>query len=765
MVTATPHTEPVPPALSHGGTATTPGRHGLPGGAGSTDGTAGRRPWIFPAVLALLVGLLTVYTPMYMSYDATGLWGDDLATWPSMSPVVYLGILSAILGVLVSRRATTVACLLATWPFLLVPVLGMFVWSWWLALLAIAVAAAYDGIRRAALPLGLTLLVAAGYCAFPVVALLPIGPVTSGSDRGDGAIIFVLYAIASIAAVSISAAVGASHRAAVRGAAAAQASEQAFAVETVASERARIAHDLHDVVAHHISLVAVRAESAPYVHPSMDPESRVVLAEIADDARHALGELRQVLAVLQRTEGADRAPQPGAADITALVDAARSAGQAVTVVGVVPVLPSAQGLVLYRAVQESLTNARRHAPGQPVTVTLTRGTDATPSGTDQLSELSRAIPRATSDNKSPLAGSHQPTGASDAAADTAPPEPTSTTGTPASADPTGTSGADSTTGTHSASATLTARISNPLVPRTSPAAPGRGLLGMRERVESIGGSLTAGEEDGSFVVEVSLPVHAPEHVGAPELHNDHAYDARHIERRVRARHAPRDRRTRRDRRVTRVVVADDQPVVRYGFAAILDAADDIEVVRSAGNGAELLDVVAAHRPDVAVVDVRMPVMDGIAATAEICARHPGTSVLILTTFDLDEYVFDALQAGASGFLLKDTPAPRLVEGVRLVAEGSMLLGPTITRRLVGDFAQRTTRAAPGIENLTVREREVLLTVARGLSNAEIGAELFITEQTVKSHVSEVLRKLACRDRVQLVIAAYESGLVGLSERA
>ena len=217
--------------------------------------------------------------------------------------------------------------------------------------------------------------------------------------------------------------------------------------------------------------------------------------------------------------------------------------------------------------------------------------------------------------------------------------------------------------------------------------------------------------------------------------------------------------------MTRVVVADDQPVVRYGFAAILDAATDIEVVGSAGNGAELLDVVAAHRPDVAVVDVRMPVMDGIAATAAICERYPGTSVLILTTFDLDEYVFDALQAGASGFLLKDTPAPRLVEGVRLVAEGSMLLGPTVTRRLVGDFAQRAPRVAPGIEDLTCREHEVLLTVARGLSNAEIGAELFISEQTVKSHVSEALRKLGCRDRVQLVIAAYESGLVGPSERA
>ncbi|MGW6004496.1 histidine kinase [Oerskovia enterophila] len=494
-----------------------PGRSRATGASPGSE-RAGRRAWVFPGVLALLVGLFTLSTPMYSSYGATGLWGDDLTTLPSMSPVVYLGILSAIVGVLVSRRATALACLLAGWPFLVVPVVGMFVWSWWLALLAIAVAAAYDGIKRAALPLGLTLLGAAAYCAFPVVALLPVGPVTAGPDRGDTAITFVLYAAASIAAVAISAAGGTGNRAALRAAAADRASEQAHEVETVALERARIAHDLHDVVAHHISLVAVRAESAPYVHPAMDAEARVVLAEIADDARHALGELRQVLAVLQRTEGADRAPQPGSGDIGALVDAARSAGQQVRVVGDVPVLPSAQGLVLYRAVQESLTNARRHAPGQPVTLTL--GTGAAPSGTDQLSELSRAIPRATSDDESPLAGDHQPTGASDPAAAAAPPE---TDSIPGPRGPSDTSGAaappepESTPGTRGPSETLTARISNPLVPRTSPAAPGRGLLGMRERVESIGGSLTAGEVDGSFVVEVSLPAHAPEHVVAPEL--------------------------------------------------------------------------------------------------------------------------------------------------------------------------------------------------------------------------------------------------------
>jgi signal transduction histidine kinase len=336
---------------------------------------------------------------------------------------------------------------LAGWPFLLTPLVATFVWAWWLALLAIAVVCAYDGWRRAVVPFVLALGIAAGYCLTGIYALLPVGPVTPGADAW---ITFLLYVVYSVAVLATSAAIGASRRARARTAAAARASDQALAVETVAVERARIAHDLHDVVAHHISLVAVRAESAPYVHPSIDAESRVVLADIADDARHALGELRQVLAVLQRTEGADRAPQPGAGEVVALVDAARSAGQRVTVVGDVPVLQSAQGLVLYRAVQESLTNARRHAPGQPVTLALG-------------------------------------------------------------------------TGTTSSGMFVTARISNPLVPRTSPAAPGRGLLGMRERVESIGGSLTAGEEDGSFVVELTLPVREPEPSTAPERTGTYLY--------------------------------------------------------------------------------------------------------------------------------------------------------------------------------------------------------------------------------------------------
>jgi DNA-binding NarL/FixJ family response regulator len=210
----------------------------------------------------------------------------------------------------------------------------------------------------------------------------------------------------------------------------------------------------------------------------------------------------------------------------------------------------------------------------------------------------------------------------------------------------------------------------------------------------------------------------------------------------------------------RVAVADDQPVICAGFAALLDAQPDIEVVGTAGDGRELLEVVAWEEPDVALVDIRMPRMDGIEATARITEKWT-TKVLMLTTFDLDQYVYDSLRRGASGFLLKDVTSDRLVEGVRLVAEGSMLLGPSVTRRLVEDFArpQVPPRETVELGTLSAREREVLLCLARGMSNSEIAAELFIGVETVKSHVSEVLRKLALRDRVQAVVYAYEHGLV------
>lgn len=210
----------------------------------------------------------------------------------------------------------------------------------------------------------------------------------------------------------------------------------------------------------------------------------------------------------------------------------------------------------------------------------------------------------------------------------------------------------------------------------------------------------------------------------------------------------------------RVVVADDQPVVRAGFAALLGAHEGIEVVGVASDGEALVELVLAQEPDVAVVDVRMPGVDGIEACRRISQAGSPTRVLVITTFDLDAYVYDALRAGASGFLLKDAPADQLVQAVRTVAEGSMLLGAGVTRGLVEDMATRRTAEDRGVfDGLTPREREITVHVARGLSNTEIAAALSLSEQTVKSHVSEVLRKLGLRDRVQVVVRAYETGLV------
>lgn len=209
----------------------------------------------------------------------------------------------------------------------------------------------------------------------------------------------------------------------------------------------------------------------------------------------------------------------------------------------------------------------------------------------------------------------------------------------------------------------------------------------------------------------------------------------------------------------RIVVADDQPVIREGFAAVLDAHVDLEVVGRAADGVELLDLVTETRPDLALVDIRMPRLDGIEAARRITASGE-TRVLILTTFDLDAYLYDAIRAGASGFLLKDVTAARLLEAVRLVADGSVLLAPAASRKLIADFAALAPpKPSPLLEQLTPREREVLLLVAGGLSNAEIADRLVLGAETVKSHVSEILRKLGLRDRIQAVVFAYEHGLV------
>ncbi|MEV4105042.1 response regulator transcription factor [Nonomuraea sp. NPDC049649] len=209
----------------------------------------------------------------------------------------------------------------------------------------------------------------------------------------------------------------------------------------------------------------------------------------------------------------------------------------------------------------------------------------------------------------------------------------------------------------------------------------------------------------------------------------------------------------------RVVVADDQELVRSGFAMILDAQADIAVVAEVGDGVEAVAAVRKHRPDVLLLDIRMPRMDGIEAARVVCAET-GCRVVMLTTFDLDDYVYEALRAGASGFLLKDVRRDDLVNAVRVVAAGESLLAPSVTTRLIREFTSRPVKRGAGkaLDVLTARERETLQLIARGLSNAEIAEVMVVSEHTVKTHVSNLLAKLGLRDRVQSVIAAYESGL-------
>jgi DNA-binding NarL/FixJ family response regulator len=212
----------------------------------------------------------------------------------------------------------------------------------------------------------------------------------------------------------------------------------------------------------------------------------------------------------------------------------------------------------------------------------------------------------------------------------------------------------------------------------------------------------------------------------------------------------------------RVVIADDQALVRGGFRMILDAREDMDVVGEAGDGAEAVDLVRQHEPEVVLMDVRMPAMDGIEASRRIVASGSSARIIILTTHDVDEYVFAALRAGASGFLLKDVRPAELVEGIRVVAGGDALLAPSVTRRLLDRFAADLAEPAPEpghLDELTEREAEVLRLVALALSNSEIADRLVLTEATVKTHVSSVLRKLGLRDRVQAVVLAYETGLV------
>ena len=214
--------------------------------------------------------------------------------------------------------------------------------------------------------------------------------------------------------------------------------------------------------------------------------------------------------------------------------------------------------------------------------------------------------------------------------------------------------------------------------------------------------------------------------------------------------------------MTTVAIVDDQELVRAGFRLIIESAGDLDVVGEAANGEEAVALVAQHGPDVVLMDVRMPVMDGIEATRRIGAAGSSSRVIVLTTFDLDEYVHEALRAGASGFLLKDTPAATLLDAIRVVAQGEALLAPSVTRRLIERFANTPSSNAPppkSLDVLTEREREVLGLIAKGLSNQQIAEELVMSPATAKTHVSRIMTKLHARDRAGLVVLAYESGLV------
>ena len=260
---------------------------------------------------------------------------------------------------------------------------------------------------------------------------------------------------------------------------------------------------------------------------------------------------------------------------------------------------------------------------------------------------------------------------------------------------------------------------------------GHGIAGMRERAAIFGGTLEAGPLPGAgFQVAAFLPVRASRG-GAGGV-------------------------------TIGVVVADDQAIVRAGFRLLIDSEPDLAVLGDAADGAEAVAVTRKTAPDVVLMDIRMPVMDGIAATRLIAADQSRSRVLILTTFDLDEYVYAALHAGASGFMLKDRPPEELLSAIRVIAAGEALLAPNVTRRLIGHFTRQPDRLRTppkALEELTVREREVLALIAAGLSNTEIAGRLVMSVPTAKTHVSRILAKLGARDRAQLVVIAYQSGLV------
>jgi signal transduction histidine kinase len=380
-------------------------------------------------VLAVLVAAFQLATPIW-GYSWSGV--VDLTPGTDARAVAGVAGVVVVASVVLAVWRPVLATVVAAAPFAFLPWTGWFMVGWYLALVAVALVAVLRTWRAVLLPYAAALGLAAVYCGGNLVGFTPIGPVTSGTEPPFRWLTFVLYVVWVTGAVLVALAFGARQRSRRREALAQQQEERALTTDALARERARMARDLHDVVAHHVSLIAVRAESAPYQYPDLDDDARAVLADVARDAREALGELREALNVLRRTDddaSVARRPQPTAHDVAGLVADARAAGQDVRVVGEWSHVPDAAGYVLFRALQEALTNARRHAPGAAVDVELVQR-----------------------DGEAGL------------------------------------------------------RVSQPLTGPAEPVRPGRGLVGMRERVDAVGGTLRADATASRFVVDVRVPV-------------------------------------------------------------------------------------------------------------------------------------------------------------------------------------------------------------------------------------------------------------------
>ena len=524
-----------------------------------------------------------------------------------------------------------------------------------------------------------------------VVAGVSVSLSAPGHNEPYEAITQAFIFLTAAAAGVLSRARQANLRAAESRADRAEAEMDRHSARAAARERVTIARELHDVVAHHVSLMAVQAEAAASLLPGQPAQAARSVAIIGDTARLALTELRRLLGVLRGPgDRLETAPSASLGELDGVLEQVRGAGLPVDfeVVGTPGQLAPGVDLTAYRIVQEALTNTIRHAHADRAAVTVT----------------------------------YEPGYITVRVADSGPRLAPDPNGRPAPA--------------------AEARLA-------------RGLDGTGLEGRPGGGRARAGRHRRAGRLVRREPLRGPDAVRRFRRHRPAA-------RPMSGPAGP------AGKAPIRVLVVDDQELVRSGFCVILDAADGITVVGEAANGEAAVSGAAAYQPNVVLMDIRMPGMDGLEATRLITGTAPAPKVVMLTTFDLDDYVYEALRAGASGFLLKDSPRHDLIAAIRAAAAGDALLAPSVTRRLIEAFARRPPETTPSpsrLASLTARERDVLLLLARGRSNAEIAAALFVSEATVKTHVGNVLAKLGLRDRVQAVILAYETGLVVPGEPA